>query len=501
MTKVTTAAEMREADRMASERGGVPGIVLMENAGIACVKKLTELGLSGRRVAVFCGKGNNGGDGFVIARHLLNMGIETEVFLVSGRSFKGDALVNFNILEGMGAEIAEISTEENLKYKILSFDIVVDAIFGTGISGEVSGAARVAIEAINQYAGCVLSVDIPSGINADTGKVSGVAVRADYTVTLAAYKRGLLLFPGADYCGRVEVAGISIPEYILSDINTNIIDKKLAASLMPKRADNTHKGSYGKVLVIGGSKGMTGAPAMAAEAALRCGAGLVSVLIPSSLNPIMEVKLTEAMTIPAADRDGEFITDAAEEIIKRAELSDAVIFGPGIGRGKAIGEILERLLDNTNVPVVVDADGLFALAGNSGLLKRHGKKLILTPHEAEFARFGIGAGNRFEASEAFCREFGATLVLKGAKTIVTTPELKQYINIIGNNGMATAGSGDVLAGVIGAFLARKKLCMDAAVLGVYCHSAAGDAAAKRVGRDALVATDIIDAIHLILPVE
>ncbi len=506
MIKVCTAEMMREIDRKAGEIGGVPSIVLMENAGIACVEKLKRLGLEGKRVAVFCGKGNNGGDGFVIARHLLNTGTETEIFLTCGRDFKGDALINYNILKNMNAPIYEISAEEDLKYKILSFDIVVDAIFGTGISGEISGAAKNAIEGINSYAEAVLSADIPSGVNADDGSIAGVAVKADYTVTFGAYKKGMLLFTGADYCGKIEVAGISIPEYIYDDINTNIIDEKSVSDLMPKRADNSHKGSYGKLLIIGGSAGMTGAAAMAAEAALKCGAGLVSVAVPKSLNEVLEVKLTEAMTIPAEDKNGAFTADAAEVLIQSAKNADAVVFGPGIGRGADIKIILEALLEKTDMPIIIDADGLYALAQNTELLKKHGKRLILTPHEGEFARLSGKSlqeiqKNRFELSTEFCKEFNTTLVLKGAKTIVTAPDLKQYTNIAGNNGMATAGSGDVLAGMIGAFSARVKNTDASAVLGVHFHSMAGDAAADTVGKNSLTATDIISSIHLILPVE
>lgn len=504
MIKICTAERMRKIDRDAVEIVGIPSIVLMENAGMACVKKLNELGLAGRRVAVFCGKGNNGGDGFVIARHLLEMGIETEVFLVCGKDFKGDALVNYNILEKMNIPMSEISAEEDLRYKIKSFDIVVDAIFGTGISGGISGAAKNAIESINRYAETVLSVDIPSGVNADNGEIAGVAVKADYTVTFCAYKRGMLLFPSADFCGKTEVAGISIPEYIYGDINTNVIDKNLALSVMPKRVDNSHKGSYGKVLIIGGSAGMTGAPVMAAEAALKCGVGLVSVAIPESLNGILEEKLTEAMTIPMTDKDGAFSAEAVDDIIKSAKNADAVVFCPGIGRGTDIVTILEALLENTSLPVIVDADGLYALAKKPDCLKKHGKKLILTPHEGEFLRLAgkaVSQKNRFDISAEFCREFNTTLVLKGNKTIVTAQDSKQYTNIAGNNGMATAGSGDVLAGMIGAFSARGKNPEESAMLGVYCHSLAGDAAAETVGRDSLTATDIISSIHLILPVE
>ncbi len=506
MIKACTAERMRLADKAATEYGGVPGIVLMENAGLACVRELEKLGVSGKRVAVFCGKGNNGGDGFVIARHLLNMGVDCEIFLVSGNNFSGDALINYEILEKMGTKFSHIDEDEDLKYKILSFDIVVDAIFGTGISGEITGVPKTVIEAINEYARFVLSVDIPSGVNADNGSIAGVAVKADMTVTFAAYKLGMLAFPGADCCGKIKLSDISIPEYILEDINTNIIDEAFAKSLMPRRCDNSHKGDYGKLLIIGGSKGMTGAPAMAAEAAIKCGCGLVSVAIPESLNAIMEVKLTEAMTIPMSDSDGAFSEEATEKLISILGGYDAVCFGPGIGRSDAIGILLSEILKVSKVPVLIDADGLYALSKNPEMLENCGCDVILTPHEAEFARLINSDAedvrkNRLSHSLRFCDEFGVVLVLKGSKTVVTAPTSEQYINIKGNNGMATGGSGDVLSGMIGAYLARGMSAQDSAVLGVFCHASAGDKAAETVGKDSLSACDIIDAIHLILPLE
>lgn len=498
--------EMRAIDKAAEELGGIPGIVLMENAGIACVKRLEDIGLNGKRVAVFCGKGNNGGDGFVIARHLINKGIDTSVFLVCASEFSGDALVNYEILSKMGADISEILDDDNLKDRIRGYDIVVDAVFGTGIRGKISGIAESVIEAINSYAKFVLSVDIPSGVNGDDGSIAGVCVKADVTVTFGAYKIGMLSFPGADFTGRVFVENISIPEYIMEHININVIDKTLAKRLMPKRYDNSHKGNYGKVFIVGGSRGMTGAPAMSAEAALKCGCGLVSVGVAESLNNIMEVKLTEAMTYPLSEENGNLTLAAAAQIIDKAEECDVLIFGPGIGRAPEITDILREILRNVKIPVIIDADGLYALSKDMDMLSECSCDLIFTPHEMEFSRISGYSleeiqKNRLKLAEQFCSEYGVTLILKGSKTIVTAPDAKQYINITGNNGMATGGSGDVLAGMAGAFIARGCRDWEAAVLGVYCHGLAGDAAAERFGKDSLTASDIISAIHLILPVE
>lgn len=504
--KACFAAQMREIDKSASELAGIPSIVLMENAAISCVKHLEKIDLKNKRTAIFCGKGNNGGDGFAIARHLINKGIEASVFLVCGSDFSGDALTNYEILSKMGADISEILDEDSLKYKIMSYDIVVDAIFGTGIKGEIKGIAAEVIEAINKYAKYVFSVDIPSGVNADDGSIGNVAVRADMTVTFAAYKIGMLSFPGADFCGKIIVEDISIPKYIKEHININVIDQKIAENIMPKRKANSHKGDYGKLFIVGGSKGLTGAPAMAAEAALRCGCGLVTVGIPENLNDIMETKLTEPMTLPLSQTDGFIDSASAAEILKKAEGCDALVFGPGIGRKPEITDILREILKNSKIPVIIDADGLYVLSKDMDMLFGCSCNLIFTPHEMEFSRLtGYSPEeiqkNRLSLSEKFASELGVTLVLKGAKTIVTTPEGKQYINITGNDGMATGGSGDVLAGMIGAFLARGCTECEAAVLGVYCHGLAGDKAAEILGKDSLMPSDIISSIHLILPVE
>ncbi len=503
--KVCSTAQMREIDRAAAELGGIPGIVLMENAAISCIKHMGD-DLSEKKVAVFCGKGNNGGDGFAIARHLLNMGVETAVFLVCGSEFSGDALTNYEILSKMGADISEIFDDDCLKYKIMSCDIAVDAIFGTGVRGEVTGVAAEVIDSLNKYAKFVISVDIPSGVNGDDGSIAGVAVKADRTVTFGAYKLGMLCFPGADYIGEVFAEKISIPDYIMNDIDINVTDEAFARSVMPKRHSDTHKGDYGKLFIAGGAKGLTGAPSMAAEAALRCGCGLVSVGVPASLNGVLEVKLTEAMTLPLPDSGGNLTEEATEAIVQKALQSDALVFGPGIGRTDAIVKILRAVLKKSQVPVLIDADGLFALAKDMDMLSECGCNLVLTPHEAEFARLSGYTikeikKDRCGLSRRFATEFGVTLVLKGAKTIVTAPDGTQYINITGNSGMATGGSGDVLSGIIGAFLARGCKECDAAALGVYCHARAGDKAAETVGEDSLIPSDIISAIHLILPVE
>ena len=507
--KVCTASQMREIDRSAEELALIPSVILMENAAIACVDEIMKTD-NLKSVAIFCGKGNNGGDGFAIARHLYNRGIKTDVYLVCGSDFSGDALINYEIISNMGVNIFEISDTDNLDLKISMADVIVDAIFGTGIRGEIIGVAADVINLINKNAKYILSVDIPSGVDADNGKISTACIKADKTVTFAAYKLGMLLYPGASMTGEIIVKDISIPEYIIDNqnININIIDNKYIDEIRPKRCENSHKGSYGKILIIGGSTGLTGAVCMACEACVRSGAGLVTAAVPESLNNIFETKLTEPMTIPLNDKKGQLDELCIPQILDRLNDFDVCLFGVGVGRSKSIGVILEEILKKSEIPVIIDADGLWAFAQKKDMINECKCSVILTPHEMEMARI-LGCDiseileNRQSVSYDYATGNGVTLVLKGHHTIVTSPSGEQYININGNSGMATGGSGDVLAGIIAAFCARSKTETDAAIMGVYVHGLSGDLASMDKGEDSMLPTDMILKISdaLKLPVE
>ncbi len=507
--KVCTAAEMRNIDRSAEELGAIPSIVLMENAAISCVEEILKAD-NIKSAAIFCGKGNNGGDGLAIARHLYNRGVNTTVYLVCGSEFSKDALINFEITSKLGVKIIELDDTYMLDFNISMADIVVDAIFGTGISGEIKGLLADVIDVINKNAKFVLSVDIPSGVNADTGKISKVCIKADKTVTFAAYKLGMLLYPGAEMTGEIVVKDISIPEYIIDgqNININIIDKQYINSIRPTRRENSHKGDYGKILIIGGSKGMSGAVALACEACVRCGAGLVTAAVPQSLNDIFEVKLTEPMTIPLNDKNGNLDKLCIPQILDKLNDFDVCLFGPGVGRGEDIAQILEEILKKSEIPVIIDADGLWAFSKKTGILDECKCSVILTPHEMEMSRI-CGCSieylieNRQSVSYQYATDNSVTLVLKGHHTVVTSPSGEQYININGNSGMATGGSGDVLGGIIAAFLARCKTETEAAAMGVYVHGLSGDMAASELGEDSMLPTDMIKYIPdvLKLPVE
>ncbi|MCH5210982.1 MAG: NAD(P)H-hydrate dehydratase [Oscillospiraceae bacterium] len=512
--KACFASQMREVDRAASEKGGIPSIVLMENAAIACVNELKNdfKELKEKRIAVFCGKGNNGGDGFAIARHLSNIGAEVSVYLVCGNEFKGDAKINFDIIKRMNVNTDVISDTENIGYIIRSNDIVIDAIYGTGIHGTIDGISYDVIQEINENSGYTMSVDVPSGINSDSGEICGICVKADKTVTFAAYKVGMLMFPAADYVGNVVVADISIPDYIIEGqgIDINVTDGKFIRDNFPRRMNNSHKGDYGKALVIAGSVGMTGAAYLSSQSAVISGSGLVTLAIPSSLNGAMEAKTTEVMTLPVDDIYGHISSDASETILKRTDKVDAVLIGPGLGQSSDALKIIKNVLNASRVPVIVDADGINAVAKNIGILSDCTCPVIFTPHTAEMSRLtGLSMDyieeNRLMVSKEFAEEYGVTLILKGHHTIVTGQDGEQYINITGNPGLATGGSGDVLAGITASMVSRGINETKAAAMAVYIHGVAGDIAAAKYGMESVTASKVMenipDALRQILQVE
>lgn len=501
--KACYVSEMRAVDRAASEKGSVPSVVLMENAAIACVNELRKdfPDLGNKRAAVFCGKGNNGGDGFAVARHLYRAGADVSVYLVCGNEFSGDAKINFDIIKKMNINIDVISDTENLKYLVRSHDIIIDAIYGTGIHGTLGGISYDVINEINENSKYTLSVDVPSGMDSDSGEICGTMIRADKTVTFAAYKVGMLMFPAADCVGEIVVADISVPDYILEeqDIKINVTDDDFVRARFPKRSDNSHKGDYGKLLVIAGSEGMSGAAYLSSQSAMSAGSGLVTLALPSCINAAMEAKTTEVMTLPLPDEDGHLSYAASEEILKRIDKADAVLIGPGLGRSPDAAEILEKVLNYSKVPVIIDADGINAAAENMEILSECTCPVIFTPHTAEMSRLtGLDTdyidANRLVVSREFAEEYGVTVILKGHHTIVTGQDGEQYISITGNSGLAAGGSGDVLAGITASLAAR---CADetaAAAMAVYIHGTAGDIARDKYGIESVTAQRVTDCI-------
>lgn len=502
MYKVCLAQEMRNIDRITIDSYQIPGIVLMENAALACVEALkTDSSIDNKSFCVVCGKGNNGGDGLAIARHLYNFGAKVEILLVSGSEYSGDAKINYDIAEAMDIPMEEMVNVDDFTHAIYGCDVVIDAVLGTGAKGEITGFLYDVIKVINESGKYVLSVDVPSGINSDTGEILSIAVKATKTVTFGAYKRGMFLYPGADYTGDIIVAPISIPQSVIDSqgIEINVTDSEFVKGIIKERKDNSHKSDYGKLLIIAGSKGMSGAAYLSGEAALRSGAGLVTIACPECINNVLESKTTEVMTMPLEDVDGCVSYNSISKLLKKISEVDAVLIGPGLGRGRDTGEIVKEVLRRSTVPVIVDADALYAISQDMDILKECTCELVFTPHAMEMSRLtGIDVEdiekNRINLSRDFSDETGAVLLLKGHHTIVTSPSLKQYINNTGNAGMASAGSGDVLAGIISALIAKGAECTNAAAAGAYIHGFAGDIAKTKYGTEYMSATNIIESL-------
>ncbi|MBI1927895.1 NAD(P)H-hydrate dehydratase [Candidatus Poribacteria bacterium] len=505
--KVVTANEMRRIDQQTIERIGIPGVVLMENAGSAVVRAIQRHFPECKRIAVMVGKGNNGGDGLVVARQLALAGRAVQIFLVSPpERFTGDALTNLHIAQNLHLPIVQILSEnelDGLKSQIVSFDLMIDAIFGTGLRGAVRGYIADVIECINAADCLVLAVDLPSGLEADTGMAEGACIRADYTVTIGLPKRGLLLYPGADMTGELEVADIGFPPSVIAaqKIQVNWTQPADAARLILPRPRHSHKGTYGRVFVVAGSTGMTGAAALSSEAALRVGAGLVTLGMPKSLNPILEVKLTEVMTLPLPETaEGSLASEAKSQILEFAERTNSVFaIGPGLSQHPETVALIHSLLRESRSPTVIDADGLNALAKSKGLLSSLPPQTVLTPHPGEMTRLVGGTvaeleRDRIGIAQRFAQEHGVTLVLKGVPTVIANGNGEIWMNSTGNPGMATAGMGDVLTGIIVGLMAQGVPSDDAAVLGVYLHGLAGDIAAQLTGMHGLMAGDVLKAV-------
>ncbi|MHB8173508.1 MAG: NAD(P)H-hydrate dehydratase [Nitrospirota bacterium] len=502
--KLATSAEMRELDRRTIEEFGIPGIVLMENAGRAVVSAMVHKWgpVEGRRYLIFCGKGNNGGDGLVIARRLHNMGAEVSVRLFSD-DMKGDAGINLNAARKIGISINPVSQDLHEETSEAAHaEAVIDAMFGTGLSTVIKDPYARVIKMINSTARKVVAVDVPSGVNSDDGRVLGTSVRAHLTVTFGLPKRGLYLFPGAQAAGVIKMAEIGIPEAAIDEaaIGANLLTSAHVRGLLPKREPDSHKGTYGHLLIIAGSAGKTGAAALAARAALRCGAGLVTLAVPESLNDIFEEKLTEEMTVPLPETNERSLSyKALDKLLALMEGKTAVAIGPGISRNADTARLVRELLPRLKVPTVLDADALNILSEDETPLDSMTVPVILTPHPGEAGRLlGVPAvevqSDRPGAALALAKAHRCIVALKGARTLIAFQDGTFYVNPTGNPGMATAGTGDVLTGIISSFLAQGLQAAEAALLGVYAHGFAGDKAMEEKGCSGLIAGDIIEAM-------
>jgi NAD(P)H-hydrate epimerase len=493
---------MREIDRKASEVYGIPSLELMENAGKAVAEKVHRYYPEAERVAVFCGKGNNGGDGLVAARHLSEKANAAVFLLCRKEELSGGAKAN---LEKFKGRVLEVTGEGELKKSLSASakgDLIVDAIFGTGLRSDATGLFKEAIEGINSIGRKVVSVDIPSGIDSDNGQIRGVAVKADLTVTFGAPKVGLYLFPGVEYAGRVEVADIGFPHALISGeaVKTWVIERSDISPLFPGREKDSHKGTFGHLLIVAGSRGKTGAAAMACTSAFRAGAGAVTLAVPKNLQPIYEMKLTEVMTEPLSEDEKWSIGEGAlEEVIKLSEDKSALAIGPGIVPTPPAIKVMAGLIEDTPQPMVIDAGGIDAIAANPDSLKNAKGPRVMTPHPGEMGRLlGIPSrqvqADRVGVARGFAQGNNVCVVLKGANTVIAVPEGRVFICTTGNPGMATAGTGDVLTGMIGGFLAQGFEPEKAAIAAVYLHGLAGDMVRDEKGEYGIMATDLVEEI-------
>lgn len=499
--KVVTAHTMQETDQRAMREFNVPGIRLMENAGRVCVEEiLSEFGPQGQAV-VLAGRGNNGGDGYVIARLLTQKGWSARVIILAERDqISGDAAVN---LDKLPAGISVYCTQEGQlsalhSTEIFKADVIIDALLGTGLRSDVSGIYREAVELLNASGRPVVSVDIPSGIHGTTGRVLGDAVRAHLTVTFAFAKLGLILYPGAEYVGRLVVADIGIPgELMESAPGYDFLDEETIRPLLRRRDRQAHKGDFGHCLIIAGSSGKTGAAALSANSAVRAGSGLVTLAVAESIHSILEIKTTEAMTVAIPDGgSGVLSSNAFPALEKLLTGRDAVALGPGLDRRPGTVALIHKLVETVSLPLVIDADGLNALSEDMTVLRRKkSQQLVLTPHPGEMSRLlGTSIPDveaiRISVAQEFSREYGVYLVLKGARTVIASPDGTAVINGSGNPGMASGGMGDVLTGILVSLLGQGYCAWDACRLGVFIHGYAADLVAADKGEIGLTAGDV-----------
>ncbi|MCP4118104.1 MAG: NAD(P)H-hydrate dehydratase [Desulfobacteraceae bacterium] len=510
---LVTAQEMQDMDRETIEEFGIPGRVLMENAGRGSVDMLVRLFpyINSKRVCVLAGRGNNGGDGFVVARYLIQMGVKTDIFLLSQRSkVTGDALANLELAEKLVekypdatlTEVPDLESFDRVKPRIVHGELIVDAILGTGLNSDVRGYFKTVIQTVNELSCPIFSIDIPSGLNADTGLPWGVAINAFATATFAFAKAGHFLLPGKELTGELEIVDIGIPPFIREqfDPKLTLVESRDVAKLFPLRQLHAHKGNFGHLAVVAGSTGKTGAAALAANAAMTMGAGLVTLGIPASLNPAVEPQVTETMTFPLAETvPGQLSDTAMEELKQLAEGKTAMALGPGIGTAPATQALVRKIISEIDLPLVIDADGLNAIAEDPGILKTVQSPMVITPHPGEMARLCKSSTREIQAdrlgtARRFAKEYNVIVVLKGAGTIIALPNGRAFLSTTGNPGMASAGMGDVLTGMIASLAAQGMALEDAAVAGVYIHGLCGDRLARERGGFGFVASEMIRAI-------
>ncbi len=509
MIKIVSTEQMRAIDRAAIERYGIPELVLMENAGIEAMRFLERLlgPLEKRRIGIFCGKGNNGGDGFVLARQLFMRGCDPAVYLLAPRAeLKGSAKINMEAYAAIGGRIKEFTDESDLrkhKIAIRHADALVDAILGTGLNTELAGIYKTAVEKINAWKRFCLALDIPTGLSSDKGVLFPLYVKADATITFGLPKTGMMSPAAAAATGKLHIASINFPPQAIADspFDALLPDDKWARSALPLRPAAAHKGHYGHAVVCGGNEGMGGAAGLAALAALKMGAGLSTAAVTLGLSRQFELGIPEVMSLPLAERLDD--PGNAEKVVAFAKDKSVLLLGPGMGRGAALERMTATIAAETAVPLVLDADGLSNIAANKDALKQRAAPTVVTPHPGEMARLtgqtaeAINA-DRLAAAKAFARDYNCVTVLKGSHTVIAAPDGAAIVNPTGNQNLASGGTGDVLGGMIAGFIAQKTPPFEAAALAAYMHGLAADLYTAQRDPYSLTATTLLDFVVLAL---
>jgi len=500
--KVSSTQEMRNMDRSAIEQFGIIEELLMENAGLAAYTViLNEFGSQNKKFTVLCGVGNNGGDGLVVARKLHSMGAAPTVYILgNAKKYRGAAKKNFEIISKLPVPVKSVDSVESLKQEVRSCDAIVDALFGTGLTRTIEGMYRDVIQLINGSGKKIFSIDIPSGINGDNGQVMGVAVKADYTITYGTPKLGNVLYPGFDHCGKLFVSHISFPpvlhmkDELKVEINT--------PPSLPPRDPASHKGDFGDVLFIAGASNYYGAPYFSALSFLKSGGGYARLASPSSVAPFIAAKGSEIVFIPQEETEqGTISMKNKDRLLNLIEQVDMVVMGPGLSLNEETQELVRQLAVLVKKPLLIDGDGITAISKKSDLLKERPLATVLTPHLGEMSRITHVTVSeirerKIELLKKESARLSSIIVLKGAHSLIGYPDGRVFINMSGNSGMATAGSGDTLTGAIAAMLGNGLSLEDAVRTGVFLHGLSGDLAAKDKGEDGITAQDILDYLPM-----
>ncbi len=505
--KIVTAEQMQSIDRTAIQERGIPSLELMENAGHGIAHYLREIseegGVKTRKVAIFCGKGNNGGDGFVVGRYLAEWGADVTFFLIGKKDkVSEDSKANLDKAVAMNLPIHEIATEDDFEVDE-DTDLIIDAIFGTGFQGDIRSPIAEIVEKINSLEIPIAAVDCPSGLNTTTGELSKNSIIADFTATLALPKYGQLVYPGREHIGELTIIDIGIPADVIDEKNLdlNLIDEEFVDRHLPHTPEDGHKGLMGKLFIVAGSEGSTGAACMAALSANRSGIGLCYLGIPSSLNDICEIKCTETLTRPLPEvRNRRCLAlRGLGEYQGHFDTVDALALGPGIGTHHETKELVKRLMSRITLPTVIDADGLNCFQGDTGPLTDANFPCVITPHPGEMSRLMDAplkevVADRMKYAKLAAKKLNKVVLHKGAPTYIATPEGQVYLNPTGNIGMAKGGSGDVLTGLIGTLLAKGLSPLAAACCGAYLHGRAGDMCREEISSLGMMPTDMIEML-------